>query len=466
MQILKSSYNFVYEFENLNITIMKKLFLVLALFALVSTSFVACETPEKDKTENPDDPNNPDNPDNPDPDNPDEPDTLMTPGEHKARLEEIALDFVNSFDVADVEDAADAAYNLAEYLDEGDFPDYYSDMMMDIANGVKSLSTANFVSFATRVAEDFVIDINDPEFNPYAGHSYTFDGQEWVEGKIDNKSIMLVWDNASALISWAGSKTLEYYYEDEEEEMNVVAYVPSTVSFSFTIDGREYIGIDVDMNITDIQTMAPSVEARINGGYVVSASSDANNKGVEYNSSIKKNNKTLFSSAGVVSINDVTDIDNWFYTYYCEYCDEDHTYIDPSEYIGENIKTGQAQVDIMGVLSTTVSGDFKGMYEEIMSLEDDYDWEDSSSDKQYYQDICDLINENVVAAVVYSDTKQKVADVVMQVYEDSYYDEYDVELILLFEDGSKFAFEEYFTENAFRDLIDKIKQIAEDVKDL
>ena len=63
---------------------------------------------------------------------------------------------------------------------------------------------------------------------------------------------MLVWDNASALISWAGSKTLEYYYEDEEEEMNIVAYVPSTVSFSFAIDGREHIGVDVEMNITNI----------------------------------------------------------------------------------------------------------------------------------------------------------------------------------------------------------------------
>jgi hypothetical protein len=69
---------------------------------------------------------------------------------------------------------------------------------------------------------------------------------------------------------------------------------------------------------------------------------------------------------------------------------------------------------------------------------------------------------------VYNDTKEKVADIVANtsVYYDDGYADYDVEPILLFPDGSKFAFEEYFTERAFRDLLERIEELAEEVDDL
>ena len=50
-------------------------------------------------------------------------------------------------------------------------------------------------------------------------------------------------------------------------------------------------------------------------------------------------------------------------------------------------------------------------------------------------------------------------------YRDDYYDEtyYEVEPILLFPDGSKYAFEDYFTERAFGDLLDKLEEIADEL---
>ena len=144
-------------------------------------------------------------------------------------------------------------------------------------------------------------------------------------------------------------------------------------------------------------------------------------------------------------------------------------------YFAENVKSGSAQIDILE-LSIVASGDFKGMYEEMLEYDEKYDYYDDEWNylpdvaEKYYNKVCDCINDNVSVVIVYNDTKEKVADIVMNVA--SYYDDYDeayryyLEPILLFPDGSKFAFEEYFTERAFGNLIDRLEQMAEHFDDL
>jgi hypothetical protein len=71
---------------------------------------------------------------------------------------------------------------------------------------------------------------------------------------------------------------------------------------------------------------------------------------------------------------------------------------------------------------------------------------------------------------VYNDTKELVADVAMRVakeyddWDDEYY--YYLEPVLVFSDGSKYTFYEYFTERAFGDLIEEIGEIAEYYEDM
>lgn len=462
---------------------MKKL-LLLMLCLTMTVSFVACDPgSDEPSTETPDDSGNTNTPDKPndepnDPDNPDDPDepinggnSSLTPGEHKQKLEDISLEFVNSFDVSDVQEISDTLWELVDYLEEGDFPEYYSEMMQNIARGVKNMSIAEFKKFTTRASEDFVIDINDPDFNPYAGHSYTYDDYEWIKGSIDKNSIKFIWDNSEALLKWDDTNKFEYDFK--EEETNYIVYVPKTITFSLKIDGDEHISVKINTNITDIKTLAPSVEVKINGGYEVKFSSDANNKGIEAASSIKKDGKSICSATSVVAINDATDIDNWFDSYYCDWCEEYHSDLS-GEYAIDNVKTGKAQLDILN-LSIIIEGDFKGMYEKIEDYEDEYYWYDDNYDynpakyKKYCEAVCKLVNEKVKITLVYNDTKEKVADIVMQVtsYDDDYYDKnYEMEPILLFPDESKYAFEDYFTERAFGDLIDRIEEIAEEIEDM
>ena len=395
----------------------------------------------------------------------------LTPGEHKRRLEDIALEFVNSFNLSDVEEISETLWNLSEYLEDDDFPEYYSDMMQSIARGVKTMSIADFKQFTTRASEDFVIDINDPDTNPYAGHSYTYNNYKWVEGTADNKSIKFIWDHSEALLTWDDTKKFEYEYDDDDD-INYVVYVPKNITFTLKIDGDQHLNITINTNITDIRTLAPSVEVKINGGYVVKFSSNANNKGLEVASSIQKNGKTLTTATSVVAINDATDIDSWFKEFYCEECYENHWTLSP-DYGIYNVKTGKGQIDILD-LSIVFEGDLNGMYATIEDYEDEYDWYDSSYNyipskyKQYCEAVCKLINDNIKIILVYNDTNEHVADIVMQtaVEEDYYYgNDYYMEPILLFPDESKYAFEEFFTERAFGDLLDRIEEIINQLED-
>lgn len=391
----------------------------------------------------------------------------LTPGEHKTKLEDIAVEFVNYFDPADTRDIVNSFINLSDYLYYGDFPEYYSAMMKDVEHGVKTLSPDAFMSFATRASEDFVIDINDPDFNPLAGKCYTYNDGEWEESNIDSKAIKFVWDDSVASLSWNNSTKWQYDFEDED--VNYVVYIPKSITFVMTINGKECVRIEIDIKVADnSKSINLDVVAQVNGGYEVAVSSAADNRGLEAGAHIKKGGKKLLSSVAVVAINDFTDIDNWL----CEYEEfgDTYVYIDPSEYFVENVKSGAVQLDVLNV-SFIAQGDFKNMYHKVEELDDIYGndgYYDDEKEKKYYNEVCDLINDNVKAVIIYNDTKEKIADVVMQVTSDSYYgyNEYYIEPILLFPDGSKYAFEDYFTERAFGDLFDAIEELAEEFENV
>ena len=494
---------------------MKKVLRYLSVIAIAAMTMVACEElsgdinkPDDPNTENPNDPNNPDdpndpnnpnnpedpndpndpnNPENPnnpeDPNNPENPndpnnpnnpgdgsdgtvDSDLTPGQHKSKLEDIALEFVNYFNPSDVVDIYKSLSMLAEYLEYVDEEIVeeevnFGTIVEGSTRAVKNFSPAGFMQFATRVADRIIIDINDPDQNPLAGHCYTYDGDEWQESSISDKnSIKVVWDDATATVVWSDMQKAEIYeYLDDVE---YVAYVPKKINFVMTINGVEQLSMNITTTITNIQTVAIKAEVKINGGYVIVTDNSADSKGVETHTSIKKNGKLLCSATAVVAINDFTDIDNWYYDYCDDYYGECRTYIDPTYYFVENVKTGTAQMQIL-TLSIVAEGDFRNMYKTVNEL-------DCDSDKSFCDAVCDIINEKVKAVAVYNDTKEKVADIVANTrYEyDAEWDEHDyyVEPIMVFPDGSKFAFEEYFTERAFSDLLERIEELAEEVDDM
>lgn len=411
---------------------MKKILSSLALCAFIAPLLVGCNKGPESGNNTPgnvDDYNTP---------------STLTPGEHKAKLEDIAVEFIGYVDLADFEDILDTIYCLSEYLGyEEEFA--YNELAM----GIKNLSPIHFQRFATRALDEIILDINDPEYNPLAGYVYEWNGDEWEESEGDSHKIVVKWDDAVATASWGETTRQEWTFR--EFETKAVVYVPNNLTFSLKIDNKEHLNIVAKPNITDSKTLAPSVEVSLNGGYLISASVKADSRGLETHSSIKKGNKTLLNANTVVAINDFTDIDNWFKT--------------EGEYFADQIKSGKVQIDILN-LSIVGAGDFKDLLTDIDEiLEDLYDDEyDAERWRRKMEDVCDLVNEKVKLVIAYNDTDEKVADIVLQVSRDD--KDYYVEPILLFPDGSKYAFENYFTETAFGDLIDAIEELADDFEDM
>ena len=411
---------------------MKKILLSLALCAFVAPLFVGCNKgPESDNNTpgNVDDYNTP---------------STLTPGEHKAKLEDIAVEFIGYVDLADFEEILDTIYCLSEYLE---YDEEYA--YNELALGIKNLSPIHFQRFATRALEEVIIDINDPEYNPLAGYVYEWNGDEWEESKGQSHTIVIKWDDAVATASWDETTRQEWTFR--ELETKAIVYVPNSLTFSLKIDNKEHLNIVAKPNITDSKTLAPSVEVSLNGGYLISASVKADSRGLETHSLIKKGNKTLLNANTVVAINDFTDIDNWLKT--------------EGEYFADQIKSGKVQIDILN-LSIVGAGDFKDLLTDIDEITEGLygDEYDAERWRRKMEDVCDLVNEKVKLIIAYNDTDEKVADIVLQVSRDD--EDYYVEPILLFPDGSKYAFENYFTETAFGDLIDAIEELADDFEDM
>lgn len=412
---------------------MKKILLSLALCAFVAPLFVGCNKGPEGNNNTPgnvDDYNTP---------------STLTPGEHKAKLEDIAVEFIGYVDLADFEDILDALYCLTEYLE---YDEEYA--YNELALGIKNLSPIHFQRFATRALEEVIIDINDPEYNPLAGYVYEWNGDEWEESKGQSHTIVIKWDDAVATASWGETTRQEWTFR--ELETKTIVYVPNSLTLNVKIDNKEHLNIVAKPNITDSKTLAPSVEVSLNGGYLISASVKADSRGLETHSSIKKGNKTLLNANTVVAINDFTDIDNWLKT--------------EGEYFADQIKNGKVQIDILN-LSIVGAGDFKDLLTDIDEITEGLygDEYDAERWRRKMEDVCDLVNEKVKLVIAYNDTDEKVADIVLQVSRDDE-DDYYVEPILLFPDGSKYAFENYFTETAFGDLIDAIEELADDFEDM
>ena len=411
---------------------MKKILLSLALYAFIAPLLVGCNKGPESGNNTPgyvDDYNTP---------------STLTPGEHKAKLEDIAVEFIGYVDLADFEEILDALYCLTEYLE---YDEEYA--YNELAMGIKNLSPIHFQRFATRAMDEIILDINDPEYNPLAGYVYEWNGDEWEESKGQSHTIVIKWDDAVATASWGETTRQEWTFRELEKK--TIVYVPNSLTLNVKIDNKEHLNIVAKPNITDSKTLAPSVEVSLNGGYLISASVKADSRGLETHSSIKKGNKTLLNANTVVAINDFTDIDNWLKT--------------EGEYFADQIKSGKVQIDILN-LSIVGAGDFKDLLTDIDEITEGLygDEYDAERWRRKMEDVCDLVNEKVKLIIAYNDTDEKVADIILQVSRDD--DDYYVEPILLFPDGSKYAFENYFTETAFGDLIDAIEELADDFEDM
>lgn len=424
---------------------MKKLFSTLALCAIALTTLSSCDLFKPEEKKN---------------DTPEYEASKLTPSQHQEKLETIALEIVNAIDPADVEELAISLTTLSERI-----PEEQQGGAEEFARSINNLDVNNIVALVTRASEELILDINDPEL-ALGGVCVEIKEDGTTEESVldDPRAIMVKWDNDALTLSWGENKG-EYTFEDSIEGVKYIVKLPSFIKIAITLNGVEHFSANIEPNVTDNYTYAPALTIKLNGGYELYSKVNANNKGVGVEGSFKKNGKKLIGSAAAISINDLTNPDNWYEEYYDEYYEETVSDIVLGEYIGENVTNGTVQVDLL-TLSIIGTGDLRSVINEMNALDERYN--NGNYPKEYYDEGCAIVNKYLKVMAVYNDTNEKIADVILQTVEEEYYDQYLDKTdyiyyaapILVFPDGSKFAFEDFFTEESFSDLIERISEIA------
>lgn len=441
---------------------MKKLFKLVALCAMALATLSACEEdmptqPQPGDTENPENPGTGEEPGTGE--KPGDSTSPLTPDEHKQKLENIAIELVDEFNPEDFEALIGSLSYFEEYFEAEDervdvpgdenIPSPEDEYIDETTLALKSFSVAGLINAVTRASEQMILDVNDEDFD-FNGVVITFneDGEPEFDENGNPGECKVMWGESVATFTWGETKG-QYTYIDEEEDVEYIVKIPAYINLSLKISGVEHLNINVEPNVTD-NTYAPKITIELNGGYEIVCENSADSQKLSCAYSLSKNGKKLASATATVSVNGLTNPDNLY-----------------DEYFFEEVTNGSIQIDIL-TLSLIAAGDFTGMYDKIEELDNKYIWWDEEGnyyedqEKAYYNDLCNLINNTVEFVALYNDTNEKIADVKTQprrsVYDVDGDIDYEIDLVLVFPDGSKHVMQDYFTADSFEGLMNHLSE--------
>lgn len=392
----------------------------------------------------------------------------LTPDEHKQKLEDIALELVDEFNPADFETLAGALLSLEEYLYTDEWEDESEEYPVEqMSRALETKSMDDFTKAVTRASKQFIFDLNDGSFE-LDGLRLVID--EYGEGEYEELestgSVEVTWDNAVVVFTW-GENNGQYTYTDEEADVEYEVKVPAYVNASLKIDGVEHLSVKVEPAVKNNDDLTLNLTIKIYGGYEITNSINATNEKATYNSSVKKNSKSLISNSAELYINGLTTPENWIYQYtYEDDWGEEYTetYISLDDSVYKTMANGQFRCDIL-TLSIIGSGDFDKMRKEVNELESN----EEISEEAYMEAYAAIINKYSTIIAAYNDTNEKIADVIVEgyYYEEEYFEDgthyvsigYGIEPILVFPDGSKYSLEEFFTADSFSNLMERLGEL-------
>ena len=410
----------------------------------------------------------------------------LTPGQHQNNLESVGLQLLRYFDHNDSRTLAESIKYLAE---SGGF-DFYLEEPTRTASAKKSgnllaellASTLGITRFSpeavTRLSTTIIFPEDEESYSidDYKGKQYTFNYRtgKWTESSLGdvNKCVAkwgadvatLTWEESSQ--SWEGFVSYDYKAK--------VQNIPSKVNFKIEVGGTTEFTAEVTVSIPNNYAIDTKTAIWLKGGYNFSTSVAADRKGISGSVTIAKNGEKLAMGGGSVAINDMTDSNNWFiedtHEYYDGYQWVTETYSEFNyEYPMNQVKTGTAYASILNI-GLQVEGNLRTIIDQGQNIDDPFSYDGASLLSNY-------INSNASAVLYYLDNSQKIADIKAKPmpyeYKDYVYDsasgqyvevvktEYDTMPVLIFDDGSEFAVDNYFTETAFGTLLDAAKALYE-----
>lgn len=363
--------------------------------------------------------------------------TEVTPEQEKEYIESVGIEFVRLFKASDYQDIANIATELEEVDGDGIFEDFIKETKNGNYDKTKLIALAN-------IKGSFVASYKSKKWsrNSTTGDlsmQYTAsDGKVWELKESHSGSWGTV--TISEDEDWYYDSGYKYYFTTTKTE------IPKTVKMALTKGGETVANVDFTINNISFEDERPSLSSKMSytltakvRDFEVTSSATYNPGGsADVKATVKKNGKTILTvdaagstimSKGEINDGSITNIN----------------------------------VCVLNKLNA------KGSVINIKSLSEALQEADENDENETVFDRW-LNNANkYIDLGLYNNNEKKQAEIYLgkdaKRYYSSYY-RYKVVPMLKFSDKTTYSFEEYFSEDAFKKLIDEVETTLKEFEKL
>jgi hypothetical protein len=377
------------------------------------------------------------------------------------KLESYATEFINKFKPEDQKNVITTLNTLANLFDELDTPKGWGDDDDDDAYSKRAKSKKNIVaSYAKNLSESLskkdygkAAEVDDEyfvEFDDYAGIYEAKDG-EWV--RTDSKDIVFKFKSEGKDCEFKAAKksgTVEETFNDDGEKYKIGA--PAGVEISLTCGGETLVSTSASADYKSRESLVVNVTFTV-ANLSVTSETSINNTKLYDKQTVSVDGNTLIWTEVSADGNHFTDI-----SHYESLSAEEDAEVKTEDYI----TSVSSKVNVMGNLQISYDMKFDDYFSNLDAF--DYDEEDKASVDEY----CRAWNNSYNVKFYYSGSDVQQGTLKMQsVLEDSYtsysgrkYERWGLQPVICFEnDGTSFAFEDYFNEDKFADTDNQVQTL-------
>ena len=389
----------------------------------------------------------------------------MTPEEQKQKLEDVGKELIGVFNTEDQKDIIQLLdyvlykYESYDWEEVGEFYENRIDYVKAAVENVRALSQGCYAASVSTPMYRF------PDFTGIFEANDNTESWEY-EGKSDN--IVLRFKNEEGVVCEVilSTEGVEYTFEYVEEgDTYFFVEVPTKMSFVLREGDIEHISYTTELDIDRSSYVKQETSIRFANLSVVTEGEVTKNN-VKANVVVKCGDKIIIQAEGEVpacNLKGKTDRQEWWEWFE----DYGESLYDESGEISYGKIMGS--VNIMGQIQLKAAiSNIEEFCREEENLWEKYDYDyDQCYHERYYntyeynKKLADLYN-NYLTCIVYYSSKVEQARLQFEPYiwRDYCYDcenrenLYDIMSVIYFpKDGTSYSFSDYFTEDAFRDLI-------------
>ncbi len=281
----------------------------------------------------------------------------------------------------------------------------------------------------------------------------------------DSESLILKFDHYGAKCEFTITLSGNQWSANIDEETTV--NVPKTITMTLTEGSTTHLKstIQTDYN-PNKHTLSANIDVKV-ADLQAFAQISGNDNEIKTTQKLIVNGKTLETAEATITGKNLCNRE----------AIEDAINKEDATALKDYFTNATAETDILGRLQVKAS--VSSLYNIVKAIEDYEDaWEDAYvssnynySDKVFEKiekDYANTLNENTSCSFYFARNNTKQGDIIFKAIEDDdyYYTEYYTEMVLKFNDGGTYRFEEYFNENKFGSTVNQFENLIESYKQI